>query len=262
MLRPRIIPSLLIRNKGLTKTVKFQDGRYIGDPLNAVRIFNEKSVDEIMVVDIDASTESRGPDFDLIRKLAAECRMPLCYGGGITTVDEANRIINSGVEKVAISSAVLKSPELISDIARELGSQSVVVVLDVKKRMIGSRYEVYVKNGTKGTGVCPFEFAQKAEALGAGEIVINSIDRDGAMEGYDLALVRKIRAATTLPLTVLGGAGTLEDIASLIDEFGIIGAGAGSFFLYKGVYKAVLINYPSPESKDALFNKYIDSIRS
>lgn len=262
MLRPRIIPSLLIRNKGLTKTVKFKDGRYIGDPLNAVRIFNEKSVDEIMVIDIDASAESRGPDFDLIRKLAAECRMPLCYGGGITTVDEANRIINSGVEKVALSSAVMQRPELIGDIAREIGSQSVVVVLDVKKRLLGGRYEVYVRNGTKGTGVCPFEFAKKAEALGAGEIVINSIDRDGVMEGYDMALVRKMRAATSLPLTVLGGAGKLEDIASLIDEFGIIGAGAGSFFLYKGVYKAVLINYPSPESKDALFTKHIESIRS
>jgi cyclase len=256
MLRPRIIPCLLVKNKGLVKTVKFDNPKYVGDPINAVRIFNEKQTDELMVIDIDASVENKEPDYKMIENWASECRMPLCYGGGIKTADQAKRIFSLGVEKVAISSAAIQNPNLITEIADQVGSQSVVVVIDVKKKLLGG-YEVYTNNGRKSTGKDPFELAKTFEEKGAGEIVINSIDNDGMMKGYDLPLVEKIRSKITLPLTVLGGAGKLNDIGLLINKFGIIGAAAGSLFVFKGVYKAVLINYPNPEDKDLLIlNNY------
>ncbi len=254
MLRPRIIPCLLVHEKGLVKTVNFKNPKYVGDPINAVRIFNEKQVDELTVLDIDATTEGREPDYKMIENLASECRMPLCYGGGVSTPEQAQRIFSLGVEKIAFSASVIKNPELITKIAERVGSQSVVVVLDVKRKLLGG-YEVYTHNGKKGTGINPIEFAKKLEVLGAGEIVINSIDNDGVMKGYDINLIDKIRDVTSLPLTVLGGAGNLDDIGSLINKFGIIGASAGSLFVFKGVYKAVLINYPTPEEKDNLILK-------
>jgi cyclase len=252
MLRPRIIPCLLVKNGGLVKTVQFGESKYVGDPINAVRIFNEKEVDELMVVDIDATAHNREPNYQLIKNLAAECRMPLCYGGGVKTPDQVQKIVSLGVEKVAISSAAIQTPELISEAAVRVGNQSIVVVLDVKKTGLLRRYELFTHNGSKKTGLNPAEFAQRAQSLGAGEVVINSIDQDGVMKGYDLDLVRSVRDAITLPLTVLGGAGTLEDISKLIQQFGIIGAAAGSLFVFKGKYRAVLINYPSRAEKDAL----------
>jgi imidazole glycerol-phosphate synthase subunit HisF len=251
MLRPRIIPCLLVQKKGLVKTVKFGPGKYVGDPINAVKIFNEKEADELIVLDIDATAHGVAPDFALIEKLAAECRMPLCYGGGIKTVEQAKRIIGLGVEKVALSSAALSDPDLITAIASEIGSQSVVVVLDFKKGLFG-KYEVYTHNGRKGTGRNPVDAAREAERLGAGEIVLNAIDLDGQMKGYDIDLARKVRAAVALPMSVLGGAGTLTDIGKLIGACGVIGAAAGSLFVFKGSYKAVLINYPTVAERDAL----------
>ena len=251
MLRPRIIPCLLVRSKGLVKTVKFGHTKYVGDPINAVKIFNEKEADELIVLDIDATATGSEPDFAMIQKLAAECRMPLCYGGGIKTVEQARRIIGLGVEKVAISSEAISNPNLITEIAAEIGSQSVVVVLDVKKSLLG-KYEVYTHNGKKKTGRTPIELAQQAEKLGAGEIVINSIDLDGQMTGYDLDLATKIREAIRLPMTLLGGAGSISDIGRLIKTCGVVGAAAGSLFVFKGVYRAVLINYPSNIERDVL----------
>jgi cyclase len=248
MLRSRIIPSLLISNKGLVKNVKFGNPKYVGDPINAVKIFNEKEVDELIVFDIDATANGVAPNYALIQKLAAECRMPLCYGGGVREIEQARRIIGLGVEKVAISSAALLNPPLISGIASEIGSQSVVVVLDVKKSIFG-KYEVVTHNGRKGSGRTPWDVAQEAEKMGAGEIVINAVDRDGEMKGYDLELAKKLRAAVTLPMSVLGGAGSLDDIGLLIKEFGIVGATAGSLFVFKGSYRAVLINYPNASER-------------
>lgn len=253
MLRPRIIPCLLVKNGGLVKTVQFGNPKYVGDPINAVRIFNEKEVDELIVIDIDATAQNREPDYILIKNLAAECRMPLCYGGGVKSLDQIQKIISLGVEKVAISSSAVHAPQLISDAAARVGSQSIVVVMDVKMTGLFRRYEVFTHNGTKGTGLSPPEFAKKIEALGAGEIVINAIERDGVMNGYDLNLVTLVREAISLPMTVLGGAGSLEDISSLIRQQRIIGAAAGSLFVFKGKYRAVLINYPSRDEKDALF---------
>ena len=211
MLRPRIIPSLLIQDNGLVKTVNFKNPKYVGDPINAVRIFNEKEVDELAIFDIDATAKGLEPNYSLIERIANQSRMPLCYGGGVKTLAQAQRIFGLGIEKIALSSAVLANPALITEIAERVGSQSVIVVLDVKKKLFGG-YEVFTHNGKKSTGINPFDFAEKAQKLGAGEIVINSIDQDGVMKGFDMNLIEKIREKISLPLTVLGGAGSLEDI--------------------------------------------------
>ncbi|GAA3982787.1 AglZ/HisF2 family acetamidino modification protein [Pedobacter ginsengiterrae] len=254
MLRPRIIPSLLVHDNGLVKTVNFKNAKYVGDPINAVKIFNEKEVDELAVFDIDATVLNKEPDYALIEKLANQSRMPLCYGGGVKTVEQAQRIFGLGIEKIALSSAVINKPELIMEIADRVGSQSVIVVLDVKKKLLGG-YEVYTHNGKKSSGINPFKFIEEAEKLGAGEIIINSIDQDGVMKGYDMNLIDKVREKISLPMTVLGGAGSLDDIGKVINKHGIIGVGAGSLFVFKGVYKAVLINYPNRSEKDELIHK-------
>lgn len=250
MLRPRITPCLLVHDNGLVKTVGFKAPKYVGDPLNAVKIFNEKESDELIVLDIDATVNKAEPNYKLIANLAMECRMPLCYGGGIRTPEQARKIISLGVEKIAISSAAIENPDIISDIADEIGRQSVVVVLDYKKRMLAREPEVWIHNGTKNTKRSLFEVAAQAEALGAGEIVINSIEHDGQMTGYDLVMAQRLRQTVKLPITILGGAGSLEDIGRLIETCGVVGAAAGSLFVFKGPYKAVLINYPSLEQRD------------
>lgn len=257
MLRPRIIPSLLVKNGGLVKTVKFGESKYVGDPINAVRIFNEKEVDEIIVVDIDAARERREPNYSLIRSLAAECRMPLCYGGGVRTVEQFQRLVSLGVEKVAISSAAVETPELVTEAAERVGSQSVAVVMDVKKVGSSGSYRVFTYNGTKNADLDPVDFAKRMDAIGAGEIIVNSIDRDGTMKGYDLELIKRIRAATNRPMTVLGGAGSLQDMTAVLKAVGRIGVAAGSLFVFKGVYRAVLINYPTRAEKDALIRQVI-----
>lgn len=254
MLRPRIIPSLLIHDKGLVKTVNFKNPKYVGDPINAVKIFNEKEVDELAIFDIDATVNGQEPDYGLIERIANQSRMPLCYGGGVKTLEQAQKIFSLGIEKIALSTAVIENPNLITEIANRVGAQSVIVVLDVKKKLFGG-YEVYTHNGKKSTGINPIKFAEEVQKLGAGEIIINSIDQDGVMKGYDMNLIDRVREKISLPLTVLGGAGTLNDIKKVIEKHGIIGVAAGSLFVFKGVYKAVLINYPSKVEKESLFKK-------
>lgn len=252
MLRPRIIPSLLIHDNGLVKTINFKNPKYVGDPINAVKIFNEKAVDELAVFDIDATVLGKEPNYSLIERLASQSMMPLCYGGGVKTVEQAQRIFSLGIEKIALSSAVLQNPKLITEISDRVGAQSVIVVLDVRKKLLGG-YEVYTHNGKKATGINPFKFVEEAQKLGAGEIVINSIDKDGVMKGYDLDLIAKVREKISLPMTVLGGAGSLLDIEKVIDVHGVIGVAAGSLFVFKGPYKAVLINYPTQLEKNKIF---------
>ena len=252
MLRPRIIPSLLIHENGLVKTVNFKNPKYVGDPINAVKIFNEKAVDELAIFDIDATVLDKEPNYSLIERLASQSMMPLCYGGGVKTVEQAQRIFSLGIEKIALSSAVLQTPKLITEISDRVGAQSVIVVLDVKKKLLGG-YEVYSHNGKIATGINPFKFVEEAQKLGAGEIVINSIDKDGAMKGYDIDLIAKVREKISLPMTVLGGAGSLQDIERVIDQHGVIGVAAGSLFVFKGPYKAVLINYPTQLEKNKIF---------
>ncbi|MCO4838330.1 MAG: imidazole glycerol phosphate synthase subunit HisF [Oceanospirillaceae bacterium] len=255
MLRPRITPCLLVHKDGLVKTTGFKRPKYVGDPINAVKIFNEKKADELIVLDIDVTVNNAELDYRMIANLAAECRMPLCYGGGIKTLAQAKRIISLGVEKVAISSAAIEHPKLITQIADEIGRQSVVVVLDVKKRMFSVDYDVFIKNARTNTKRSVFDLAKEAEKLGAGELVINSIDLDGAMTGYDLSLAEKIRQTVNIPISILGGAGSLDDIEALIRTCGVIGASAGSLFVFKGVYKAVLLNYPTLEQRDELVRR-------
>lgn len=259
MLKPRIIPCLLIHEGGLVKTVGFKDHKYVGDPINAVKIFNEKEADELMVLDIDATVKGVAPDYQLIEKLAAECRMPLCYGGGISTVEQAKRIIGLGVEKVALGSAAVNNTALLTGIAELIGRQSVVAVLDVRKKtgLLENAYELCTHNATRVHKLDPLAVAKELEEAGAGEIVINSIDRDGRLLGYDVDLAKKMRESLTVPITILGGAGSLSDISALFASCGVVGAAAGSLFVFKGKFRAVLINYPTQEQKDEIYPKQL-----
>lgn len=279
MLAPRIIPCLLVQDGGLVKTVNFASPKYVGDPINAVRIFNEKEVDELIVLDIDATPKGNAPDYTMIGHLAAECRMPLCYGGGVTTSEQVQQIVSLGVEKVALNSAAIENPALITESVHYLGSQSIVVVLDVRRRMAPVRsggrwfggagakrnaapaapgtledfYEVWSHGGRRNTGKSPRSLAKQMVERGAGEIVINSIDNDGVMRGYDMELIDDVRSSTDVPLTVLGGAGSLHDLARVISRYGsAVGVAAGSLFVFKGPNRAVLITYPGKLEKDAL----------
>jgi len=251
MLRPRIIPCLLVHKGGLVKTQGFKNARYVGDPINAVKIFNEKEADELIVFDIDATVQGREPDFALIAKLAAQCRMPLCYGGGVTTVAQAARIVDMGVEKVAVSAEAVANPALLSEMADAVGRQSVIAVIDVRERvgLFAQGYQVCTRNATLAHNVDPIALAKKLQDAGAGEIVVNSVDRDGFMQGYDLELAGQFREALRVPVTFLGGAGSLDHVSALVAKLGVVGAAAGSLFVFKGRYRAVLINYPNPQQK-------------
>lgn len=255
MLRPRIIPCLLVHKGGLVKTVEFKSPKYVGDPINAVKIFNEKEADELIVLDIDATANGVAPDYQLIQKLAAECRMPLCYGGGISTVEQAKQIVGLGVEKIALGSAAINNTSLITDIAQMIGRQSVVAVLDVriKPSLFKTEYELCSHNATRAYKRDVWATAKEMEQAGAGEIVINCVDRDGKLQGYDLDLAKKMRDILTVPMTVMGGAGSLADMSALFASCGIVGAAAGSLFVFKGKFRAVLINYPSQVQKDEAY---------
>lgn len=258
MLNPRIIPCLLVHNKGLVKTVRFKEPKYVGDPINAVKIFNEKEVDELIVLDIDATTHNFDPNYKMIENLATECRMPLCYGGGIKNLKQAQRIFSLGVEKIAISSIAVERPTFVTELAECVGNQSVVVVIDVKKKLFGNKYEIWTHNAKVNTGLDPINFAMEMEKARCGELVVNSIDNDGQMKGYDMELIQRIRDVVSIPMTVLGGAGSIDDIGAVIKSHGIIGVSAGSQFVFKGKYRAVLINYPTVTEKKEFLNKYFD----
>ena len=262
MLRPRLIPCLLVHKGGLVKTRKFADPKYVGDPINAVRIFNEKQVDELVVLDIDATRASNEPNYRMIERLAAECRMPLCYGGGVTNVEQIDRIIRLGAEKVALSAAAVEDHKLIQSAAERVGSQSVVVVLDVKRTGLLRRYEVVTHNGTRRTGLDPIELACQIDRAGVGEIVVNSVDLDGEQSGYDLDFAERFAGSVSVPVTILGGAGSLDDVAELWGRLGVVGAAAGSLFVFKGKYRAVLIQYPGADLKDKLVGDALARSRS
>lgn len=244
MLGYRVIPVLLYSGTGLTKTIRFKNHRYVGDAVNAVRILNEKEVDELVFLDISATPKRREPDYRLIADVASEAFMPMAYGGGITTAEQARRILRLGVEKISINSAAVANPALISEIAGVTGSQSVIASIDVKRNLRG-RYEVLTAGGQKRTGLDPVRFAQQMEQLGAGEILLNSIDRDGTMEGYDLALLRQVTNAVRIPVVACGGAGKLGDFRDARQEGGASAVAAGSMFVFHGKHRAVLISYPS-----------------
>jgi cyclase len=242
-LQTRVIPSLLIHKGGLVKSVQFKDYKYVGDPINAVKIFNEKEVDEIAVIDIDASKENKAPNIAKIAEIASEAFMPMAYGGGITTIEQIKEILYNGIEKVIINKAAHTTPHLITQAANLFGNQSIVVSIDVKKVFLKG-YRVFIENGKKNTGLHPVEFAITAEKLGVGEILLNSIDKDGTFTGYDLALIQQVSKAVNIPVIAIGGASSVEDFAKA-KQAGASAVSAGSMFVFQRPHKAVLISYPT-----------------
>jgi cyclase len=241
----RVIPCLLLRNAGMVKTVRFDDAKYLGDPINVVKLFNDKEADELVLLDIAATPEGRGPAFARIEQLASECFMPVCYGGGVRSVDDMRTLFGLGVEKVAVNTRAVEDPRLIREAAGQFGSQSVIASIDVRRGLLG-RYEVVTRGGRKRTGLDPVAFAQEMERQGAGEILLNSVDRDGTMGGYDLELTRRVTRAVEVPVVACGGAGSLADMGRVVREAGASAAAAGSLFVFHGRHRAVLISYPSP----------------
>jgi cyclase len=243
MARIRVIPVLLLKKGGLYKSVKFRDHKYVGDPINAVKIFNEKEVDELVILDTDATKEGRPPNIKQISEIAGEAFMPVGYGGGITSIEQAKRILYEGIEKVVFNTSAIENPELIRDASRQFGSSSVVVSIDVMKDWFG-RYKVFTNSGSVNTGIDPIQLATRMEESGAGEIFLTSIDRDGTYMGYDLTLVKNITAKLSIPVIVCGGASSVDDFKPAIDS-GASAVAAGSMFVFQRPHNAVLINYPS-----------------
>lgn len=252
MKRIRVIPSLLIQKGGLVKSVKFKDHKYVGDPINAVKIFNDKEVDELVLLDISATAEKRGPQLKFIIEIASEAFMPMAYGGGIHSIEQIRALITGGIEKVVLNTAAFDDPGLITQAAEFAGSQSVVVSMDVKKNLWG-KYQVYVNNGTRSTKMDPVTYAKKMESLGAGEIILMAIDRDGSFQGYDLELIKLVSQAVSIPVVAIGGSATVEDFGNAI-KAGASAVSAGSQFVFQRPHRAVLISYPSQkELKEKLF---------
>ena len=253
---PRVIPVLLLRKKGLVKTVKFHDQKYIGDPFNAVKIFNEKGVDELIFLDIDASKERREPPYEYLAEIASECFMPLGYGGGVSRVEEIKRLIQSGIEKIVINHQALENPEFVKQATQMFGSSTIVGGIDVKRNFFGN-YQVFshVKKGS--VGIDPVKYAMELQTLGVGEIFVNNVDNDGVMKGYDLALIEKITHAVDVPVIACGGAGSLADIEKVVREAGAAAAAAGSFFVYHGKHRAVLITYPDYGALTKIFGEQV-----
>jgi cyclase len=246
MIRPRVIPALLLKGQGLVKTVKFKAPKYLGDPINIVKIFNDKEVDELTFLDITATNEKRRPPFEMLGKITSECFMPLGYGGGIRGMEDVKTLLSLGIEKVILNTVAVENPAFVSEVAEYAGSQAVVVSMDVKKGLLG-KYELFTHSGKKGAGLDPVRHALEMEVRGAGELFVNAIDRDGMMQGYDLDLVRRVAEAVNVPVVACGGAGNIQHLAEAIQKGGASAAAAGSMFVFQGPLRGVLISYPSQE---------------
>ena len=246
MFRPRIIPVLLLKGQGLVKSISFKDYRYIGDPINAVKIFNDLKADELVFLDILASKENRSISLDFIRKVGEEANMPFAVGGGIKTINDIREIINAGAEKVIINSYAAKNPEFIKEASETFGSSTIVVCIDVKKKFLGKE-QTWILNGSKATGFTPVFFAKLMEEKGAGEVIIQSIEQDGRMKGFDIELIRKISENVSIPVVALGGAGSFNDLRNAYIKGYANGLAAGSMFIYHGARNGILINYPEKE---------------
>jgi cyclase len=252
MLKVRVIPVLLLRQRGLVKSIRFKDHIYVGDPVNAIRIFNEKEVDELVVLDIDCSRQGAEPNYDLIRDFASECFMPLSYGGGIQSAAQARRLFGIGVEKVIVNQQTLSNPQLVREIADIAGSSSAVVCIDVKKTLFGG-YRVYDHKTGKTTNIDPRAHAESLAKLGAGEVIVNSVDCDGMREGYDLELIRQVAQAVDVPVIACGGAGKLQHMVDAVKQGGASAVAAGSMFVFHGKWRAVLITYPNYDELERAF---------
>lgn len=241
----RVIPCLQVDQRRLVKTVRYRDPKYVGDLINSLRIFNEKEVDEIAVIDISATRSGRGPDFEMINEMASECFMPLAYGGGITSTEEIEKIIKLGVEKVILGTAAFENPNLIRTAANSVGSQSVVVSVDVKKPWLRD-YGIFTRSGTKRVDVDLITAIDRVVEAGAGEILLNAIDRDGTLQGYDHALIKSVTDRASIPVIAAGGASGPRDLAQAFRQSGAAATAAGALFIYRGPHRAVLLSYPSP----------------
>ena len=251
MLRTRVIPCLLLKNNGLVKTIKFKNPSYVGDPINAIKIFNDKEVDELVFLDIMASVEKRGPNFKLISEISTECFMPLGYGGGISSIQEIEQLFNLGIEKVILNSSAFSNSELLKQAINIFGSQSIIASMDVKKNWLTKKQSVYTLNGQNNTKINPLEYAKKMEDVGVGELIVNSINQDGTMEGYDYNLIKSISGAVKIPIVAVGGAGEICHLKKA-KESGASAVAAGSLFVYQKPHRAVLITYPSKEEIESL----------
>lgn len=249
---PRVIPVLLVSDGYLVKPIKFKGEKYIGDPINAVRIFNEKQVDELVICDIDASVKGHGVNYTLIEEIASEAFMPVGYGGGVASAEDAKRITAIGIEKVVLNTAAVERPEVITEISDALGASSTVVSVDTKRKLTGG-WDTFIRRGSKRTGIGPVDAARRAQELGAGEILVSSIDREGTLSGYDVPLIDAVAAAVSLPVIALGGAGKFEDFALALAG-GASAVAAGSMFVFNGKHRAVLISYPTPAQVRSLAN--------
>jgi cyclase len=243
MLRTRVIPCLQLIDESLVKTIKFDKYGYIGDPINTVRIFNELEVDELCFLDIRASIQNRSPNFKILSEIADECFMPLSYGGGIRDIEIAKKILSIGFEKIVINTAAWNTPQLITSLAEHSGNQSIIASIDVKRNIWG-KYHVYICDGTKKIDIDPIEWAQKVEKLGAGEILLTSIDNDGTWNGYDWEILKKIINAVSIPVIANGGAGSIEHIRQAVKECGVSAVALGSMIVYQQKGMGVLINFP------------------
>lgn len=252
MLRPRVIPVLLLRNNVLVKTIAFKNEKYIGDPINAVHIFNDLEADELVFLDIDASVENRTIDLEIVKQIGEEADMPFAVGGGIRTIDQIRNLIAAGAEKVVVSSFAVEDPDFIRKASNVFGSSTISVCIDVKKKFLGSQV-VWTHGGKKGSSYKPVDFARLMEEKGAGEIIIQAIDRDGSMSGYDVELIRSISEAVTIPVVALGGAGKPDDLKEARNKGYANGLAAGSLFVYQSARRGVLINYPERGSLDLYF---------
>ena len=246
MLFTRVMPCLLVLDGALVKTIQFKNPSYVGDPVNAIRIYNEKEVDELILLDITATLEERKPNFAFLSEVANECFMPLAYGGGVRDLEDIKRIFSLGIEKVAINSYALENPSFVEKAAAVFGSQSILLSMDVKKNLFG-KYRVYGRGGRNGTDHEPAAWAACMERMGAGEILLNSIDQDGTMEGYDTTLIRKVTEAVVVPVIACGGAGRIQDFKMAVEKGGASAVAAGSMVVYQGKNMGVLINFPSQD---------------
>lgn len=253
MIQARVIPCLLLRGNGLVKTRKFKDAVYVGDPVNAVRIFSDKEADEIVILDIDASREGREPNYELIAEMAGEAFMPVAYGGGVRSLEQIRRLIRSGVEKVVINTLATESTDTIRAAVDVFGSQAIVGAVDVRRKLFGG-YAVMAKSATVETKLNLQQHIQSLVQAGVGELLINDVERDGAMTGYDLVLVRSV-AQAPVPVVVCGGAGSIEHLRQAVHEGGASAVAAGSLFVFHGKHRAVLINYPKAVELEAIFKK-------
>jgi cyclase len=248
------MPCLLMSNGALVKTIRFKQGCYVGDPVNAVRIFNQKEVDELVLLDIHATTQKRGIDFETLEKVVGECFMPICYGGGVRTIDEMRQLYSIGIEKVSLGAAAFEVPNLVRRASAEFGAQAVVVTLDVKKSLLGHP-TVRTRNGTNDIKIKPSDAAKMLEAQGAGELLLYSIDRDGTWSGLDINLVKSVSNAVGIPVVAAGGAGSLEDIRVAVKEAGASAVAIGSMAVFQAKDLGVLIKFPTRKDQDAIFGK-------